>query len=114
VTAGEQVWQAEAVLECGGRAKWRHRFWGLSASAAKAAWRFASRRTPKSLAAESPPRLTPYEIGGRHYHPALPVGHVSAHNAPVVVYADHFSEEIAELAATVRRERSEARNKRIL
>jgi hypothetical protein len=35
------------VLDCGGRAQRRHRFWAAAARY-KAAWRFASRRTPKT------------------------------------------------------------------
>jgi hypothetical protein len=35
------------VLDCGGRAQRRHRF-GAPTNVVKAAWRFASRRTPKS------------------------------------------------------------------
>jgi len=44
--------QAAKILECGGRAQRRHRF-GTLTNAVKAAWRFASRRTPKSLVAAS-------------------------------------------------------------
>jgi hypothetical protein len=36
------------ILDCGGRAQRRHRF-GTLANDVKAAWRFASRRTPKGL-----------------------------------------------------------------
>jgi hypothetical protein len=35
------------ILDCGGRAQRRHRFWAAAARY-KAAWRFASRRTPKT------------------------------------------------------------------
>ena len=41
------------VLDCGGRAQRRHRFWAAEARY-KAAWRFASRRTPKRRVAALP------------------------------------------------------------
>jgi hypothetical protein len=42
----EDARQSRQRLDCGGRAQRRHRFGG-SSNVVKAAWRFASRRTPK-------------------------------------------------------------------
>src|ERR1039458_4637671 len=45
--------QQARILDCGGRAQRRHRF-STADRTSKAAWRFASRRTPKSFVAATP------------------------------------------------------------